>query len=171
MPVNAKCAWMLGSAVFGLAFSIASGEVGFASGRMTVAQGRPAQPGFLRVGHDNIVVDPTIRRYSGMVSGLGTPDAQGKLYTFTLAPVGPRNFPLSQNDLRGWRLTMLSGKRFGEVFRIKSNASTEVTVTADNGTLDGLAANDILIIESIDENGASMFGPAAGAGAATAPGT
>ena len=126
---------------------------------------------FIQVGHDNIVVDPTIRRYTGMVAALGSPNAEGKLYRFKPSPVGPRSFPLTGNDLRGWRMTVLSGKRFGQVFTVGSNTESEITVTADKGPIDGLDVRDVFIIESIDVNGVSMFGPAAGAGAATSPNT
>jgi hypothetical protein len=113
--------------------------------------------------------DPTVRRYTGKVVDLGSPDGKGKVYSFKPAPVGPRNFPLSADDLRGWRMTMLSGKRFGEVFRVKGNTDSEVNVTADSGPIDGVAINDVFVIESIDANGASMFAPATGN--STAPGT
>lgn len=116
------------------------------------------------VGHEAIAPDPTIRRYTGMIAALGAPNTQGKVYTFTPAPVGPRNFPLSPDDLRGWRMTVLSGKRFGEVFRVSGNTTAEITVNADNGPLDGLDVRDVFVIESIDANGASMFAlPAAAA--------
>jgi len=126
--------------------------------------------GFVRVGHEPIAPDPTIRRYTGMVAALGPPDAQGKRYAFKPSPVGPRNFPLSSNDLRGWRMTMLSGKRFGEVFRVGGNTESEITITADSGPIDGLELRDLFVIESIDADGASMFAPAAGPGGVPAPG-
>jgi hypothetical protein len=115
--------------------------------------------GFIKVGHDNIVVDPTIRRYTGMVAALGTPGNDGKLYSFTTAPMGPRSFALSPNDLRGWRMTMLSGKRFSQVFTVACNTQSVITVSADKGPLDGIAERDVFIIESIDKNGISMFAP------------
>ena len=116
-------------------------------------------PRFIRVGHDNIVVDPTVRRYTGMVAGLGVPGSDGKLYTLKTAPVGPRGFALSPNELRGWRLTVLSGKRFGQAFTVGGNTASEITVTSDKGGLDGLGVRDVFIVESIDANGVSMFGP------------
>lgn len=51
--------------------------------------------GLIRVGHEPIAPDPTIRRYTGMVAALGAPDTQGKVYSSKPSPVGPRNFPLS----------------------------------------------------------------------------
>jgi hypothetical protein len=126
--------------------------------------------GVVRVGHEPMAPDPTIRRYTGVVAGLGPRDPEGKLYTFKLSPLGPRNFPLSRDDLRGWRMTMLSGRHFGEVFRVNGNTESEVTVHPDNGPIDGLDVRDVFIIESIDANGASMFAPPTSTGAAAAPG-
>jgi hypothetical protein len=126
--------------------------------------------GFVKVGHDNIVVDPTVRRYTGAVAGLGSPDASGKLFTFKTVPLGPRSFPLTHDDLRGWRMTVLAGKRFGEVFTVSTNSASEITVTADKGPIDGLGEKDVFIIESVDANGVSMFGPAAGASAPASAG-
>ena len=33
-------------------------------------------PKLIHAGHDNIVVDPALRRFAGMVTGLGNPDAE-----------------------------------------------------------------------------------------------
>lgn len=131
--------------------------------------GTPKRSGFIRVGHDNIVVDPTVRRYTGMVGALGAPTGDGKLYSFTTSPVGPRSFALSPNDLRGWRLTVLSGNQFGHVFRVSSNTESVITVTSEKG-LDGIQVRDVFIIESIDANGLSMFAPP-GTAKPVAPGT
>jgi hypothetical protein len=51
---------------------------------------------------------------------------------------------------------------------VRGNTESEITVTADNGPIDGLGEHDVFIIESVDANGASMFGPAASASAALA---
>jgi hypothetical protein len=110
-----------------------------------------------RIGHEAIAPDPTIRRYTGKVTALGVPDAEGKIYAFTSVPVGPRNFPLKPDDLRGWRMTVLSGKRFGSEFRVGGNTENEIRVSPDHGPVEGLSVNDIVVVESIDANGASMF--------------
>ncbi|HWZ71658.1 MAG TPA: hypothetical protein VN326_09310 [Casimicrobiaceae bacterium] len=156
--------------VLTMGWSIASSQVPFASDAAPFDRGGLARSGFVQVGHDNIVVDPTVRRYTGMVAALGLPNAQGKMYSFMPSPVGPRSFPLSPDDLRGWRLTVLSGKRFGQVFTVRTNTESEITVTADKGSLDGVGVRDVFIIESIDADGVSMFGPADGASAAPSPG-
>ena len=124
----------------------------------------------VRVGHEPMAPDPTIRRYTGAVAALGRRDPEGKLYTFKLSPLGPRNFPLSRDDLRGWRMTILSGRHFGEVYWVNGNTESEVTVHRDNGPIDALDVRDVFIIESIDANGASMFAPKTGAGSAASPG-
>jgi hypothetical protein len=172
VAVKAKRLGVLASAAFVLTLgcAIASSQVLFLSDAVPFDRGGLARSGFIQVGHDNIVVDPTVRRYTGMVAALGSPNAQGKVYTFVPTPVGPRNFPLSPDDLRGWRLTVLSGKRFGQVFTVSTNTESEITVTADKGALDGLGERDVFIIESVDADGVSMFGPAGGASAAPSPG-
>ena len=161
--MKAKRLGVLASAAFVLTLgcAIASSQVLFLSDAAPFERGGLTQSGFIQVGHDNVVVDPTVRRYTGMVAALGSPNAQGKMYSFMPSPVGPHNFPLSPNDLRGWRLTVLSGKRFGQVFTVSTNTESEITVTAEKGALDGLAERDVFIIESIDADGVSMFGPAA----------
>jgi hypothetical protein len=35
-------------------------------------------------GHDNIEVDPALKRHAGQVAALGAPDAQGRVYSFEL---------------------------------------------------------------------------------------
>ena len=140
-----------------LAWSLASAQIVFPAD--TRDTGRVVRYGFIKIGHDNIVVDPTIRRYTGMVTALGTPAGDGKLYSFTTARVGPHSFDLSPDDLRGWRMTVLSGKQFGHVFRVSGNTESVITVKNDKGALDGLQVHDVFIIESIDENGMSMFAP------------
>ena len=172
MPGKAKRVGVRASAGFVLTLgcSIASSQVLFLSDAVPFDRGSLARSGFIQVGHDNIVVDPTVRRYTGMVAALGSPNAQGKMYTFVPSPVGPHNFPLSPDELRGWRLTMLSGKRFGQVFTVSTNTESEIRVTADKGSLEGLDVRDVFIIESVDADGVSMFGPADGASAAPSPG-
>ena len=170
--MKAKRLGVLASAAFVLTSgcSIASSQVLFLSDAVPFDRAGLARSGFVQVGHDNIVVDPTVRRYTGMVAALGSPNAQGKMYSFMPSPVGPHNFPLSPNDLRGWRVTVLSGKRFGQVFTVSTNTESEITVTADKGSLDGLVVRDVFIIESVDADGVSLFRPADGASAAPSPG-
>jgi hypothetical protein len=172
VTVKVKRCWaMRANVALALMFacSIASSQVPFQSKAPFLSRFGFDRSGLVRVGHEPMAPDPTIRRYTGMVAGLGPRDAEGKLYTFMPSPVGPRNFPLSRDVLRGWRMTMLSGRHFGEVFRVSSNTDSEISVHPDNGPIDGFDARDLFIIESIDANGASMFAPGTGSGPA-APG-
>jgi len=114
--------------------------------------------GLHRVGHEPMAPDPTIRRYTGKVTAVGAPDATGKVVAFESVPVGPRSFVPKPGELRTWRMTVLSGKRFGTEYRVGANTDHEITVKPGSaGTLEGLAVNDVFVVESIDENGASMF--------------
>jgi hypothetical protein len=99
-------------------------------------------------GHDLIEVDPALKRYSGQVMALGAPDAQGRIYSFTLRrlPAAP---PFTPDELRGWRLTMLAGKRFATAFEVAANSGLELTVSPLDGPLDGVAVKDVFVLENI----------------------
>ena len=104
--------------------------------------------GIARAGHDNIEVDPSLKRYAGQVTALGGPDEQGRVYSFQVKrlPAAP---DFVQDELRGWRLTMLAGKRFSHVFEVRSNTGTEITVTPLDGPLNGVAPRDVFVVENI----------------------
>ena len=112
------------------------------------------------------MVDPTLHRFTGTVTALGKPDAQGRIYGFQLAPLGKSSRVPAPDEFRGWRLTMLTGKRFADFFEIASNTASGVAVVSSKGSIDGVGVHDVFIIESIDAAGNSMFGPT---GAARAP--
>lgn len=153
-----------GIAFLTLACSVASSQTPASSEAIALKPIGFDRSGFIGV-HDT-VADPTVHSYTGMVVALGSPSPQGEILSFRLAPTGPNNFPLSPGDLRGWRLTVLTGKCFGHVFTVSTNTESEITVTADKGALDGLGMRDLFIIESVDADGASMFAPTGGAGTA-----
>jgi hypothetical protein len=98
-------------------------------------------------GHDNIQVDPAFTRIAGQVVSLGNASPQGKIYSFTLKrlPPGPAFAP---DELRGWRLTMLAGKRFSQAYEVVGNTGTELTVSSRGEPLDGVAPNDVFVIEN-----------------------
>ena len=101
---------------------------------------------FIRVGHED--VSPAFRRYVGRVTALGDPDAEGRIHSFQAAQVGRDGIQhVRDNELRGWRLTMLAGNRFASVFEVLSNTESEITVTTLDGPLNGLAVRDVFIIE------------------------
>jgi hypothetical protein len=106
-------------------------------------------PALVRTGHDNVIVDPSLRRYTGMVTAIGEPDREGRIYSFYAKPIGPGAMAPAPNEFRGWRLTVLAGKRFASVFEVQSNNETEVTVGLRDGPLNGLAVSDVFIVEEI----------------------
>jgi hypothetical protein len=99
-------------------------------------------------GHDNIAVDPALKRYSGQVTALGEADAEGRIYSFRARrlPAAPDYAP---DELRGWRLTMLAGKRFANEFEVQGNTGVEITVGRLDGPLNGIAVKDVFVIENI----------------------
>lgn len=116
------------------------------------ARGTMTQPGtgaLIRVGHEPMDLGPAYRRYTGKVTALGGADEGGRIYSFHAMPVGPGVTAPAANELRGWRLTILAGKRFASAFEVKSNTATEITVAARDGPLNGLAVSDVFIIEDI----------------------
>jgi hypothetical protein len=122
-------------------------------------------------GHEEqVMVDPTLHRFTGTVTAIGKADAQGHVYSFGLSPVGPQTKPPKPDEFRGWRMTVLTGKRFSKTFEISGNTLMQASVVASKGSIDGMAAHDMFIIESIDAAGHSMFAPAAAASAATSGG-
>ena len=88
-------------------------------------------------GHDDVKVDPALKRNPGKITALGAgPNA------FEAKPLrAPAFVP---NELMGWRLTLLGGARFGAAFRVRSNTESRITV---DGPLEGLAVGDLFIVE------------------------
>ena len=113
------------------------------------APARGSMHGLHRIGHD-IVVDPALRRFTAKVVAVGKPGDDGKIYSFTVAPIGPGiGLPVAK-ELRGWRLTVLSGERFLGVFEVADNQGDEITIAKTKaGGLNGLAAGDVFIVEDI----------------------
>jgi len=99
-------------------------------------------------GHDNIEVDPALKRYAGQITGLGMPDAKGDVYSFRAKRIRAET-EFDQDELRGWRLTLLAGKRFANVFEVRSNTGDEIVVTAAKGPLNGIAVKDVFVVENI----------------------
>ena len=99
-------------------------------------------------GHDLIEVDPALKRYAGQVTALGEADAQGRIYSFRARrlPDAPDYAP---DELRGWRLTILAGKRFANEFEVQGNTGVEITVGRLDGPLNGIAVKDVFVIENI----------------------
>lgn len=101
-------------------------------------------------GHDNIDVDRSLARHAGKIVSVGAPDGEGHVYSFRLArlPAAPG---FAVDELRGWRLTILAGKRFAAEFRVRSNTHDQIVIAALDGPLDGLAAGDLFVVEDIKQ--------------------
>ena len=99
-------------------------------------------------GHDDVRVNPAMKRFAGKVAGIGEPDPQGRVYAFRAEPL-PAGTKYPPNELRGWRLTLLSGKRFSAVFEVQSNTASDIVVAPADGPLTGVAVNDLFVIEEI----------------------
>jgi hypothetical protein len=99
-------------------------------------------------GHDNIEVDPALKRYAGQVTGLGAPDAKGDIYSFRAKRIRAET-EFAPDELSGWRLTILAGKRFAQVFEVRGNTGDEITVTPVKGPLNGIAVKDVFVVENI----------------------
>ena len=125
--------------------TVAVGIVPAQSGSPSQSDARPA---LLRVGHDGLDVDRALKRYSGMVTALGEPDEEGRIYSFQVKPL-PAAPAYAPNELRGWRLTMLAGQRFASVFQVESNTESGIKVTPQDGPLNGIAVRDLFVVEEI----------------------
>ena len=92
-------------------------------------------------GHDDVKVDPALKRVPGKVTALGS------VYSFEAKPL--RAPAYAPNELRGWRLTVLGGERFGAAFEVESNTESRITVAPAAGPLSGLAVGDLFIVEQV----------------------
>jgi hypothetical protein len=99
-------------------------------------------------GHEPIRADPALKRHAGQVTALGEPDEQGRVYSFSARrlPAAPE---FAANELRGWRLTMLAGKLFAQSFEVQGNMGPEIVVGPLDGPLNGIAVNDVFVLENI----------------------
>jgi hypothetical protein len=115
--------------------------------RLFVAAFLLALPTAAFAGHDNIDVDPAMKRYAGQVTAIGAPDAEGRIYSFQAKrlPAAPEH---ATDELRGWRLTLLAGQRFSQAFEVQGNQGNRITVSPLDGPLNGIAVNDVFVIEN-----------------------
>jgi hypothetical protein len=111
------------------------------------------------VGHD-VNAAPSVRRFALVVTKLGPPDPKGQIYAFTVSldenpattgrdgqPVRKQAF--AQNEIRSWRITVVSGELLGSEFQVEANDQLEVRVTPDFGPLNGLVAGDFMLVEEV----------------------
>src|ERR1051325_8877065 len=91
-------------------------------------------------------VDPALKRYSGQITALGAPDEKGDIYSFRAKRLYA-DTPFAPEELRGWRLTILAGKRYGNVFEVRSNSGDEIFVSAAKGPLNGIKVKEVFVVE------------------------
>ncbi len=124
-----------------------------------------AGPAIFLVGHDFTEVPPSTRRFAGKVMALGTPDAKGDLLTFGASVQEEAVPPLiairkaeaiarSQfvlEEVKSWRLTLVSGEHLGNAYHVAGNTATDVTVVDlyGHGPLNGLKVGDLFFVEEI----------------------
>jgi hypothetical protein len=92
-------------------------------------------------GHDDVKVDPALKRNPGKITALSGG------YSFEAKPLRAPVFV--PDELRGWRLTVLGGERFGAAFEVESNTESRITVAPAAGPLNGLAVGDLFIVEQV----------------------
>src|SRR3954466_11038680 len=99
-------------------------------------------------GDEGSHVDPALKRYSGQITGLGTPDAKGDIYSFRAKRLYA-DTQFTPDELRGWRLTILAGKRYANVFEVRSNSGDEIVVSAAKGPLNGIKVKEVFVVENM----------------------
>ena len=125
----------------------------------------------LYASHSDIAFSPAVPRLGGQVTEIGAPDGNGGVHRFRARQVGPYYAPerFPPGELRGWRLTFLSGKLFAKTFEVTSNTDHEFVVThsgaaressklskrrgsrnAVGGPLAGVAVNDMFLVDDIN---------------------
>lgn len=132
------------------AFVVAGALLGLAPNAPAGAPRPNAGIDGLRLAGHGDPVNPALRRFTGVVVKLGNPEEGGAIKSIQIEPIGPRMVAPPINELRGWRLTVLSGARFASVFVVQSNTATEITVQAPDTGLEGLTSKDVFVVEEID---------------------
>ena len=102
--------------------------------------------------HSDIAFSPAVARLGGMVTEIGAPDGKGGVRRFRARQVGPYYAPahFPPGALRGWRLTFVGGERFAKTFEVISNTDHEFVVKALDVPFDGVAVNDMFLVEDIN---------------------
>ena len=102
--------------------------------------------------HSDIAFSPAVPRLGGQVTEIGAPVGNGGVHRFRARQVGPYYAParFPPGELRGWRLTFVGGKRFAKTFEVVSNTDHEFVVKAHDVPFDGVAVNDMFLVEDIN---------------------
>ena len=101
-------------------------------------------------GHDP--VDPALKRFTGKVLSVGRPGKADHVSTLRFDPIGPGVVAPQPDELRGWRITFIKGKLFGQTLWVEGNTVNELTVRDTDPSLAGVVEGDILMIELLDPN-------------------
>jgi hypothetical protein len=139
---------------------VVASEVAHAWPRLDFAGSADGRAPVIEVGHD-VNAAQSVRRFAVVVAAVGTPNAKGEIRSFMASleenpptpgraggpPVKKLEFAL--NEVRSWRITVVSGELLGSVFQVEANTANEITVTDAFGPLTGLGVGDYLLIEEI----------------------
>lgn len=115
---------------------------------LQASAGQVRTDGVVVAGHDP--VDPALRRFTGKVTAIGQAGKAGRVSTLRFDPLGPGMVAPKRDELRGWRITFIKGKLFGQTLWVKRNTPTELTVRDNDPSLAGVVEGDILMIEQLD---------------------
>jgi len=126
----------LGIALLGM---LAAGPV--AAGPLDIFGTAPSEARVILAGHDADVPE-VIPRYSGTVTAVGPKEGE-RVASFKTSIT---DFEL--NEVKSWRLTILSGELLGTPFVVLANTADEIVVT-EEGSLDGLVPGDLFVVEQI----------------------
>jgi hypothetical protein len=101
--------------------------------------------------HSDIAFSPAVPRYGGQVTEIGASDGKGGVHRFRARQVGPYYAPahFPPGAMRGWRLTFVGGEGITKTFEVVSNTDHEFVVKALDVPFDGVAVNDMFLVEDI----------------------
>jgi hypothetical protein len=114
-----------------------------AAGPLDLDWPMPGGAAVILAGHDNVDVPPAIARFSGSVAAVGAADPDGRVASFTSSIDD-----FAVNEVKSWRLTILSGALLGTAFVVLANTENEITVTGE-GSLAGLVPGDLFVLEQV----------------------
>jgi hypothetical protein len=107
--------------------------------------------GTLHATHSDIAFSPAVPRLGGQVTEIGASAGDG-VYRFRARQVGPYYAPahFPPGAMRGWRLTFVGGEGITKTFEVVSNTDHEFVVKALDVPFDGVAVNDMFLVEDIN---------------------
>lgn len=99
------------------------------------------KPGY--AGHDGEVAGQIVEGITGSVTAVGTPNAEGQIFTFTDAAK-----VFAANRVKGYRVTFTSGTLTGVAFDVSTNTATRLTVTGFDRPLNGIQVGDAYTMDN-----------------------